>query len=119
VLEVRAVASVFSHRCPFIVQDARSGLANILHRLNGDDHAFTQACAVAACAEIWHLRVFMQTRSDSMSYKLTHHAEAVGFNVFLSGSSHITNGLAQPYFRDGFLQRCFSHVEQFLQLWRQ
>src|SRR5215467_14453281 len=77
VLEVSAVAAIHSDGGPLVIQNPGIGFSDVDHRLDGQHHTFSQSGAMPAHAEIWHLRLFMQSRANAMSYKLTHYAEAV------------------------------------------
>ena len=60
----------------------------------------------------------MQPRSDTVSYELSHYAEAVFFNQLLYGRSNIADGVADPHRVDSPVQRIARHIQQLLQLRR-
>src|SRR6185312_4882077 len=88
VLKVSAVTSIHGYRGPFVIQNPRFRAAGIHHRLNRQDHSFFQLRSETFGPEVWNLRLFVQARSDSVSYELANDAEAVGFDILLNCCTH-------------------------------
>ena len=89
VFEVSAVAAVGGDSGPLIAQETGFRLSVIHHRLDGDDHALAQSGTPSSGTKVWNLRLFVQTRADSVSNELAHHAEAVGLDVVCRGLSMV------------------------------
>src|SRR5256885_5300233 len=94
--KVRAETSVCGNCRPLVAQNPRFRLAEIHHRLNRENHAFSQSRAVSAGAVVGDLRLFVQPRSDAMPNELPHHAESRGFHMLLHRSTNIADGVADP-----------------------
>ena len=68
--------------------------------------------AVPTGTEVRNLRFFVQLGADAVPHELTHHAEAVGFHIFLHGRAHIAHGISHPRLLDALVQRGFGDFEQ-------
>src|SRR5579859_4381373 len=112
---MRAETAVGGHGGPLIAEHPRLGLSVIHHRLDGEDHAFTQPGTVSTGAEVRNLRLFVQARPDTMAYKLAHYAESGGFDVLLNRRAHISDRIADPHLLDAAVQRGFGYFQQLLQ----
>src|SRR6516225_10123597 len=111
-----ADTSVYGHRCPLVAEHARLRLAGIHHRLDREDHSLTQARAVSAIAEVWNLRLFMQSRSNAVPNKLAYHAESRRFHMLLHGRTHVPDRIPDPRLLDTPIQGSLGDFEQFLNL---
>jgi hypothetical protein len=69
-----------------------------------------------AIPEIRNLRFFVQTRPDTVPYKLAHHAESSGLNMFLHGRANIADRIPDACLLDPAVQRRFRDFQQLLQL---
>ena len=66
--------------------------------------------------KVWNLRLFVQTRANSVSNELANHAEAVSFDVFLHRGADITNRVTDACLINPAVERGFGHGEQLAQL---
>src|SRR5437868_844442 len=115
-LEVGAETSIDGHCRPFIVEKPSVRLADIYHGLNREHHALTQSRTMSTGSIIGNLRLFVQPRSDSVTYKLANHAKSIRFDHLLHGRAHVANGAANPSGLDRTLERCLGYIEQLLDL---
>src|ERR1700685_1979017 len=101
--KMRAAAAVGGDRRPLVVQHAGPGLAEIYHRFNCENHAFTQPGAMSAGSEVRHLRLFVKLGSNTVPDELAHHAEAIGFDKFLHRRANVSDCIADPHLLDAFV----------------
>src|SRR3954454_17677723 len=101
---------------PLVTQDSRVGLAEVHHRLDGDDHSLAQLCSVSAGAIVRNLRLFVQTSSNAVSYELTHYAESGGLDVLLDYGSHVADRIADSCLLNSAVQRTLCHFQKLLKL---
>src|SRR5450755_1485875 len=109
---MRAAAAIGGYRGPLIFQNSRLRLAGVHHRLDRQHHTLAQTGAMAAGAEVGDLRLFVQTRPDSVPYELSHHAEAIGFDIFLDSRADVADRVPDPRLFDALIQRSLGNFEQ-------
>src|SRR5438094_9813890 len=66
--------------------------------------------------KVWNLRLFVQTRANSVSNELANHAEAVSFDVFLHRGADITNLVTDACLINPAVERVFGHRVQLARL---
>src|SRR4029077_10655743 len=116
VFEMRRAAAVGGHRGPLIVENPHFRPACVNHRLDGENHAFLDARAVAGLAVIRQVRLFVHFGANSMADELTHHREAMLFDPLLHGRGDITQAIPRPNLLNGLIQGFASHAQQIANL---
>jgi len=112
VLKVGAVTAILGDCCPIIVQQTRPWQSHVYHWFNSQHHAVFQKRPLPGYTEIGDLRFLMQLPSNSVSYKLANHAEAIRLNIILHGGSDVAHRIANYGLVDATVQSGFSHVQQ-------
>src|SRR2546429_673522 len=116
---MRAVAAISGHCRPLIIEHARSGLAGVHHRLDGQHHAIAQPRSVATSSKVRNLRFLVQLGSNAMSHKLTHYAETIGLNKFLYRGPNVPDGIADSRRLNAAIECLLRYFEQLAQLRRE
>src|SRR5205085_3007236 len=84
-LELRRQRTVARHRGPAVGQDFYMRLAEIDHRLDGEEHAGLQHHAFAGPADMDDVRLVVEHASQPMAAEIAHHAHALRFDKALDG----------------------------------
>src|SRR5262245_7620041 len=74
VLELRRQRPVAGHRRPAVRQDLHRRLAEIDHRLDGEEHAWLELQALARLAVVQDVRPVMEHAAQAMAAELARHA---------------------------------------------
>src|SRR5665811_206610 len=84
-LELRRQRAVARHRGPAVGQDFDVRLAEIDHRLDGEEHAGLQHHAFAGPADMDDVRLVVEHAAEAMAAKVAHHAHALRLHKALDG----------------------------------
>src|SRR5258707_12910080 len=99
-LELRRQRAVARHGGPAVGQDFYMRLAEIDHRLDGEDHAGLQRDAFAGPADMDDVRLVVEHAPEAMAAEIAHHAHALRFDKTLDGVADVAGGGAGLYPRD-------------------
>src|ERR1700686_2594208 len=84
-LELRRQRTVARHRGPAVGQDLHMRLAEIDHRLDGEEHAGFQRHAFAGPADMNDVRLIVEHAAEAMAAEIAHHAHALRLDEALNG----------------------------------
>src|ERR1700753_3807365 len=111
-LKMRAHAAVFGDRGPAVFEDLDAWLAGIDHRLDGENHAFTELHAAAAFAKVRHLRILMHACSDAVADKIANHGKTFRLDQLLHRRADVAERRARLYGFDRRAERSLRGFEQ-------
>src|ERR1700722_5791240 len=114
-LEVRTETAIGGHRCPLVIENSRSRLAEDHHGLDVQHHALAQLRAMSPAAVVWNLRLFVQLRADAVPYKLAYHAESRGLYMLLHCCANVFHCVPDTRLLNTAVKRCFGDFQQLLQ----
>src|ERR1700738_5131306 len=90
--KLRRQRTVACHRSPAVVQDFYMRLAEIDHRLDGEEHAGFQRHAFAGPADVNDVRLVVEHAAEAVAAEIAHHAHALRFDETLDGVPDIAGG---------------------------
>src|SRR5271168_3709827 len=96
-LELRRQRTVAGHRGPAVGQNLHMRLAEIDHRLDGEEHAGLERHAFAGPANMDDVRLVVEHASQAMAAEVAHHAHALRLDKTLNGVADIAGGGAGFY----------------------
>src|SRR2546428_2540714 len=99
-LELRRQRTVARHRGPAVRQDFYMRLAEIDHRLDGEEHAGLQGHAFAGPADMDDVRLVMEHAPQAMAAEIAHHAHALRLDEALDGVADIAGWCARLHRRN-------------------
>src|SRR5438128_12326875 len=91
-LELRRQRTVARHRGPAVRQDFYMRLAEIDHRLDGEEHAGLQHHAFAGPAEMDDVRLVVEHASQPTAAAMAHQAHALRFVKTVDGVADVAGG---------------------------
>src|SRR4029079_14357806 len=91
-LELRRQRAVARHRGPAVGEDLHMRLAEIDHRLDGEEHAGLQRHAFAGPADMYDVRLVVEQAAQPMAAEIAHHAHALRLDKALDGVTDIAGG---------------------------
>src|SRR4051794_6432656 len=94
-LELRRQRTVARHRGPAVGQDFDMRLAEIDHRLDGEEHARFQRHAFAGTADMDYVRLFLEHAPKAMAAELPRLAHALRLDKALAGVADVAAGSAR------------------------
>src|SRR5258707_11197956 len=96
-LELRRQRAVARHRGPAVGQDFDMRLAEIDHRLDGEEHAGFQGDAFAGAADMDDVRLVMEHAAEAVAAEVAHHAHALRLDKTLDGVADVAGGRTRFY----------------------
>src|SRR5580704_13389517 len=96
-LELRRQRTVARHGRPAVGQDLHMRLAEIDHRLDGEEHAGLQRHPFAGPPDVNDVRLVVEHAAETMAAEIAHHAHALRFDETLNGVADIAGGGAGFY----------------------
>src|SRR4051794_5392093 len=96
-LELRRQRAVAGHRGPAVGEDFDMRLAEIDHRLDGEEHPGFQGHALAGTADMDDVRLVMEHAPEAMAAEIAHHAHALRLDKTLDGMADVAGGGAGFY----------------------
>src|SRR5882757_10899625 len=90
--ELRRQRAVAGHRGPAVGEDFDVRLAEIDHRLDGEEHARFQRHALAGPAYMDDVRLVVEHAPEPMAAEISHHAHALRLDKTLDGVADIAGG---------------------------
>src|SRR5579872_4886872 len=105
VLEVRRQAAIRGHDGPLISLRAYLPGAGVDHRLDRHDHARLEHRTRPRAAVVWHRRILMQARADTVAHESAHDCIPLALDVGLHGMADVrdvcprVHGLNAPHQR--------------------
>src|SRR5829696_1438519 len=90
--ELRRQRTVARYRGPAVGQDFHMRLAEIDHRLDGEEHAGLQRHALAGPADMDDVRLVVEHAPEAMAAEIAHHAHALRFDKALDGMADVAGG---------------------------
>src|SRR4051794_23719831 len=118
VLELRRQRTVARHRGPAVGQDFYVRLAEIDHRLDGEEHAGLQRHALAGPADMDDVRLVMEHAPEAVAAEIAHHAHLLRFDEALDRMADVAGGGAGFYRGDAAHHRLIGDLDQPLRLAR-
>src|SRR5258705_10263753 len=111
-LELRRQRTVARHRGPAVGQDFYMRLAEIDHRLDGEEHAGLQRHAFAGPADMNDVGLVMKHAAQAVPAEIAHHAHALRLDKTLDGVADVAGGGAGLYRGDAAHHRLIGHFNQ-------
>ena len=93
-------------------------LAEVDHRLDGEEHAGLQFDALAGAPDVDDVRLVVEHAPEAMAAEVAHHAHALRLDKTLDGVADIAGGGARPHRGDAAHHRFIGHLDQPLGLAR-
>src|SRR6185312_8767097 len=112
VLELRGQGPVARDRRPAVRQYLHMRLAEIDHRLNGEQHAGLERQSFARLAVMQNVRPVVERATEAMATEVTHYAAALAFGVDLDRRTDIPGGCAGLDGSDASHQSVIGDFEQ-------
>src|SRR5579859_31439 len=91
-LELRRQRAVAGDRGPAIGEDFYVRLAEIDHRLDGEEHAGLERHALAGPADMDDVGLVVEQASEPMAAEVAHHAHALRLDKALDGMADVAGG---------------------------
>src|SRR6185503_14825406 len=111
-LEVSSSLSIDRHDCPFVRHCTNARLSNVHHRLDRDGQAWNKTNPTIRLAIIRNLRLFVESRSDSMTHQIANYAESRRLDNRLHVSADITEVIPRLCNRNTCIQSFTRYAEQ-------
>src|SRR6516164_9973798 len=93
-LELRRQRAVPRHRGPAVGEDLHMRLAEIDHRLDGEEHAWLEQHALAGPADMDDVGLVMEHAPQPMAAEIAHHAHALRLDKALDRVADVACGRA-------------------------
>src|ERR1700692_3165119 len=91
-LELRRQPAVARHRGPAVRQDLHMRLAEVDHRLDGEEHAGLEQHALAGPADMNDVGLVVEHPSQTMAAEIAHHAHALRLDETLDRMADVASG---------------------------
>src|SRR5438093_668581 len=111
-LELRREGTVARHRGPAVGQDLHMRLAEIDHRLDGEEHAGLQHHAFDGPADVNDVRLVVEHAAQAVPAEVAYHTHALRFDEALNGVADVAGGRARFYRGDAAHHRLIGHLDQ-------
>src|SRR4029453_9970414 len=103
---------------PFVGVAPGAPVADVNHRLDGDDHAGPEHWARVGCAVVGDLRVLVHVAADTVTDGLPDDGEVLPFDPRLNGRADLADPGTAVRGRDPPPDRFARHLDQLLGHWR-
>src|SRR3984893_11767665 len=91
-LELRRQRAVAGHGGPAVRQNLHMRLAEIDHRIDGEEHAVLQRHALAGPADMDDVRLVVEHAAEAVTAEIAHHAHALRLDKTLDGVGGVARG---------------------------
>src|SRR5690606_12087755 len=112
VFALRRQRFIAGHGGPAVRQHLYRRLAQIHHRLDGEEHARLQHRAFAATAVVQDVGAVVEDPADAVAAEVAHHAHALGLDELLDGEADVAEGVARLDLGQSQVQRVIGDVDQ-------
>src|SRR5690606_9081379 len=103
---------VARHGGPAVRQHLHRRLAQVHHRLDGEEHARLQHRAFAATAVVQDVGAVVEDPADAVAAEVADHAHALGLDEFLDGEGDVAEGVPRLDLAQTQVQRVIGDVDQ-------
>ena len=112
VLELGRQLAVARHGGPAVGEDLHVRLAEVDHRLDGEQHAGLEHDAVAGLAVVQDVGPVVEHAAEAVAAKIAHDAAALALGEVLDGGADMAGGVAGLHRRHAAHQRLVGHLDQ-------
>ncbi len=112
--KVSGQPAISRYRSPAIIKDLHIRAQLINHRFDGQHDSWLQPHSSTGLTEVWHLRTFMKSASDSVPDKIAHYRKSMHLNMTLYRVRHIRKTMRDRHAIYCAIQRLFRNRHQSL-----